>query len=141
MMVAMIYIGTQYLCILHRDTSKGHVIMKLVKTALLTTIAILAFSSFAMAQEEINYTWSAPTEGSTVVHYVVQHQIDGGSWANIGTVTVESYTLTADYDITHSIRVAGVDSEDRQGPWSIASDPYTPTLGAPGQPGKPTALF
>ena len=115
--------------------------MKLLKTLLITTIALAAFSGVAMAQEDVSFTWSAPTTGSTVAHYVVQHQVDGGVWVNIDTTTLESYTLSAEYDVAHSIRVAGVDSESRQGPWSVASTAYTPTLGAPGQPGQPTALF
>jgi hypothetical protein len=115
--------------------------MKLLKTLLITTIALAAFSGVAMAQEDVSFTWSAPTTGSTVAHYVVQHQVDGGVWVNIDTTTLESYTLSAEYDVAHAIRVAGVDSEARQGPWSVASTPYTPTLGAPGQPGQPTALF
>jgi len=115
--------------------------MKLLKTLLITVIAIIAFSGVALAQEEVNFTWSAPTTGSTVDHYVIQHQTDGGSWVNIGTTTSVTYALSASYDVEHSIRVAGVDSESRQGPWSVPSDPYTPTLGAPGQPGQPVTVF
>jgi len=49
--------------------------------------------------------------------------------------------LTASYEDEHVVRVAGVDTLDRQGPWSVSSDPYTPTLGSPGAPGKPVAIF
>ncbi len=115
--------------------------MKMLKTLLITVIAITAFAGVAMAQEDVSFTWTAPTTGSAVAHYVVQHQVDGGTWVDIDTTATESYTLSADYDLEHSIRVAGVDSESRQGPWSVASAPYTPTLGAPGQPGQPIALF
>jgi len=36
--------------------------------------------------------------------------------------------------------VAGVDAQDRQGTWSVSSDPYSPDLGPPGQPGKPMIM-
>ena len=36
-----------------------------------------------------------------------------------------------------SMRVAGMDANNRQGIFSVASDPYLPDAGAPGQPGKP----
>lgn len=108
----------------------------------LTVLSLLAFAATAQAQEEVTYTWSAPTTGSAVDHYVVQHQEDGGDWVIVSSnVTTNEYVLTADYDVEHSIRVAGVDALDRQGPWSVAADPYTPTLGAPGQPGQPIAIF
>ncbi|MBU0742170.1 fibronectin type III domain-containing protein [bacterium] len=109
---------------------------------ILSAVVILAVSVTAQAQEVLNYTWTAPTTGSPVDHYVVQHSEDGGAWVTVqDTQMTNSYALTAVYDVEHRVRVAGVDAEGRQGPWSIASEPYTPTLGAPGQPGQPIAVF
>jgi hypothetical protein len=115
---------------------------RLVLTAACAAILLLATGGAALAQEAVDYTWTAPTTGSPVDHYVVQHSQDGGTWVTIDeNVPSNSYTLTAAYDVEHSIRVAGVDAEGRQGPWSVASEPYTPSLGAPGQPGQPIAVF
>ncbi len=113
-----------------------------IRIPLLTALSILALAATAAAQEEVTYTWSAPTTGSPVDHYVVQHSEDGGNWVTVdNNAHSNEYVLTAAYDTEHSIRVAGVDGQGRQGPWSVASEPYTPTLGAPGQPGQPIAVF
>lgn len=118
------------------------------RTTILTatiTLAILAtglLAAPASAQTTINvsYTWTAPTTGSAVVSYIVQDSVDAGTFAQVGTSSTTSYTLAASVGHSHSIRVAGVDSQSRQGPWSAASDVYTPDAGAPGTPGKPTRL-
>ncbi len=105
----------------------------------LGTICLIFNLGAAQAQTEVavNYQWTAPASGSAVVHYVVEHSINGGAWTQIATTASNTYTLTATIGESHSIRVAGVDALDRQGVYSPASDPYTPELGAPGQPGKP----
>ena len=102
------------------------------------TLIALALPAAAQTATQLSYTWTAPTTGSAVDHYVVQHRINGGDWVQVATTSTNSYTLTATYDQAHEIRVAGVDAEDRQGPFSVASDPITPDPGAPGAPGKPT---
>ena len=107
-----------------------------VAVAILAAAVALAATP-AMAQVDAAYTWDAPTTGSPVVHYVVEHSADEGAWVAVGTVASNAYTLSADYDVAHRIRVAAVDAENRQGLWSEASDPYTPDAGVPGQPGKP----
>ncbi len=109
---------------------------------ILSTVVFLSVGVTAQAQEVVNYTWAVPTTGSPVDHYVVQHSEDGGAWVTIeDTQMSNSYLLTAAFEVEHRIRVAGVDAESRQGPWSIASEPYTPSLGTPGQPGQPIAVF
>ena len=108
--------------------------------ALILIVVFVAGAAFA--QESVTYTWTAPTTGSTVDHYVIQHSADGGTWTTVDSnVTTNTYVLTAEYDVEHTVRVAGVDAQGRQGPWSVSSEPYTPTLGAPGQPGQPIAVF
>jgi hypothetical protein len=112
------------------------------KSLLILTLGIICLTfnlGSAQAQTElpVNYQWNAPTTGSAVDHYVVQHSVNGGPWTQVATAASNTYTLTASVGDTHSIRVAGVDAQDRQGPFSQGSDPYTPDLGIPGQPGKP----
>jgi len=96
-----------------------------------------AGASLAQTEIPINYTWTAPTTGTAVDHYLVEHSINGGQWTVAGTTTENSFTLNATTGQSHQIRVAGVDSADRQGIFSVASDSYTPDEGAPGKPGKP----
>jgi len=103
---------------------------------LLTTI-ILATPGMALAEMAVNYEWTAPVEGSPVDHYVVQQSVNGGNWVQIATTSTNTYTLNATVGDAHSIRVAGVDAQGRQGQYSAASDPFTPDPGNPGQPGKP----
>lgn len=108
----------------------------IVALAILTAVLIPGHA-LAQTTVDIEYVWTAPTTGSPVDHYVVQHSADGRNWVTVGTVTQLSYVLSAEYGVSHQIRVAGVDVQDRQGPYSLPSDPYTPDAGAPGQPGQP----
>jgi endonuclease YncB( thermonuclease family) len=111
---------------------------RVIQTALIAaTLIALAVPAAAQTTVDVSYTWTAPTSGSAVDHYVVEHRVNGGAWVQIATTSTNSYTLTATYGQTHEIRVAGVDAQDRQGVFSVASDPYTPDPGAPGAPGKP----
>ena len=112
------------------------------KSLLILTVGLLCLTlgeGAALAQTEVsvNYTWTAPTTGSPVDHYVIQHSLNSGAWTQIATSSGNTYTLIASIGDSHQIRVAGVDDQARQGPFSMASDPYTPELGPPGQPGKP----
>lgn len=106
-----------------------------------TIILLVILSTISNAQESVTYTWTAPTTGSAVDHYIVQHSENGEAFVTIDSnVATESFILVADYEISHSIRVSGVDSQNRQGPWSLPSDLFIPSLGAPGAPGKPTII-
>ncbi len=108
----------------------------------LPLILIVAIAPAALAQTTLNtnYSWTAPTTGSSVHHYVVQKSEAGGAWTQVGTSTTPSFTLAAAVGVAVQIRVAGVDAQTRQGVWSTASDSYTPDAGAPGQPGKPVVV-
>ncbi len=103
----------------------------------LMAFSLTAGSAQAQTEMAVSYTWTAPTTGTAVDHYVVQHSVDGGTWSQVSTVSTNNYTLTATIGNSHQIRVAGVDASDRQGPYSVASDPYSPDPGSPSQPGKP----
>jgi hypothetical protein len=108
----------------------------------LTTLVLIVLGGVAMAQEEVTYTWTAPTTGSAVHHYVFQQSVDEAPFVTIDdNVLDNTFVITLDYSLNHVVRIAGVDSLGRQGPWSVSSDPYTPSLGSPGVPGKPVAVF
>ena len=105
----------------------------------------LLFCLPASAQTSVQVTasWDPPTTGSPVVHYVLQLSVDGGqTYGTVATVEDTSVQLELEIGQTYIARVAGVDSQDRQGPWSLPSDPYTPDIvpGPPGQPGQPMIL-
>ncbi len=116
--------------------------LKSLQVAPWVLLVFLACVPGAAAQttEDVTYTWTPPTTGSPVDHYVVEHSVNDGPFVQIATVTTNTYTLAATVDDSHQVRVAGVDALARQGPYSEASDPYTPQLGPPGQPGKPIPL-
>ncbi len=100
-----------------------------------------ALPASAQTTVQVTASWSAPTEGSPVQQYVLQLSTNGGSYTTVATVQGgTSQVLTLEIGNTYTARVAGIDSQGRQGPWSLASDPYTPDVGPPGQPGKPLIL-
>ncbi len=103
----------------------------------LITLSLAATSAMAQTEMDVAYSWTVPTAGTAVVHYVVEHSVDGGAWTQIATTSTNSYTLSAAVGLSHQIRVAGVDAASRQGPFSVPSDAYLPDPGAPSAPGKP----
>jgi hypothetical protein len=107
----------------------------LIVVMLLTMIPAIASCS---TESPVTYTWSAPNGGTPVVEYSVALSVDSGPWIEMGRTTTNEYTFIDifEYGKSHEVRVAGIDAEDRQGPWSQSSDPFTPDIGinAPGQP-------
>ncbi len=83
-------------------------------------------------KEEITYVWTHPTSGSPVEYYVGEGQFAQGPYTPLGafdgnptaTFTIPDPLLATGF----GFRVAGVDAEGRQGPWSETSDEY---FGAP----------
>ncbi len=99
--------------------------------------ALGATEALAQTTQPVNFQWTAPATGAPVDHYVVEHSVNSGAWTVIGTAGTNTFTLTASVGDSHQIRVAGVDADSRQGVFSVASEPYVPTLDPPGQPGQP----
>lgn len=108
-------------------------------TVLLFALAFVGFATPAAAQTtvEVTYIWTAPSTGSPVDHYIVEHSVNGGGFNQIATTAGTTYTLIATIGDSHQIRVRGVDAQDREGPNSLPSEPYVPDIGPPGQPGQP----
>lgn len=107
----------------------------------LLALLALAPGAFAQTAVDVTYTWTPPTSGSSVDHYVVEVSVNGGPFYQVDTATSNTYTFGAPASDSHQIRVAGVDAQDRQGPFSEPSEPYTPEVGPPGQPGQPQPIF
>ena len=105
------------------------------------TILVLGAGA-AIAQTEIDAEagWSPPSYGTPVVYYILQHSVNDADWATVAAPTDTVYTLQITVGESHRIRVAGVDAEGRQGPFSAPSDSYLPVdenMGVPGAPGQP----
>ncbi len=114
-----------------------------MKKLSLFIIALIATMGITVAQAQtvssVKYSWSAPTAGSPVVEYSVEVRIDGGEWVSHGVTLIPEYIFSNEFEYfkSYEIRVAGVDIVGRQGPFSLASEPYMPDLGPPGTPGTP----
>jgi len=99
-----------------------------MKKLIMAIILVMMTIGPANAREEIYY-WCAPEDGTPVVYYNVQIEIDGAGWIDIGTSYVEEsiddgfYALTIPIGV-HQLRVQGVDANGNVGEWSIASDVY-----------------
>lgn len=115
-----------------------------MKRFAMTLVVALLVGAMAIGQTttiNLTYNWSIPTTGSAVHHYVVQASSNGTTWSTLSTQpTTNSVTVAAPVGVQIQIRVAGVDAQGRQGPWSEAADPFVPDAGAPGAPGKPNRV-
>ena len=104
----------------------------------LVALTLSATQVMAQTEVEANAQWGAPTYGTPIEYYVLQHAVNGGEWVTIASPVDTEYTLMVTEGDSHQIRVAGVDAEERQGPFTL-SNSYIPGAeeGAPGQPGQP----
>ncbi len=77
------------------------------------------------------YTWTAPTYGTPVHHYVVQILVNDVDTLTIDPVFSEQYTVDVIYGNKYLVRVAAVDAAGIQGGYSSWAVPYTPELTPP----------
>jgi hypothetical protein len=108
---------------------------------MISAAALLLLPAMVGSQTTVintTYTWTAPTIGSAVHHYVVQTSTDATAWTTLAAQpTSPTITIACPVGTNIQVRVAGVDALSRQGVWSVASDPFVPDAGAPGAPSKP----
>ena len=107
---------------------------------ILLAVTLGTGSASAQTESEATAAWRAPTFGTPVAHYLVQLSVNEGDWATIATPVDTVCTLIVTEGNSHRVRVAGVDAEERQGPFSQPSAVYIPgvsDLGEPGSPGRP----
>ena len=116
--------------------------MKKIIIMVITIALVILFTVTGNAQvPETTYQWTPPTIGTPVVEYVVELNTDDAGWVQIGRTPDTTFTFNDfEFGKLYEVRVAGVDSLDRQGPFSVSSDPYVPDMGLPGQPSKPVIL-
>lgn len=118
-------------------------LLLILLAVVIVAIPIIVISASQTRTMTVTYTWTPPLTGNPVDHYVVELSVDGGaflSYTPTEPVTLEAVAMEYGFGHTYQIRVAGVDAQGRQGPFSEPSDPYLPDAGAPGQPGKPVRL-
>lgn len=113
--------------------------------ALVAVAGVLFGAAAASAQTTVEATaeWGAPTAGTPVVNYIVQFSSDGGAWETVANTPDTSYGASLEAGHSYRVRVAGVDAEGRQGPFSLPSEPYVAgelDPGPPGAPGQPIPL-
>ncbi|MBU8869618.1 MAG: hypothetical protein KOO60_01970 [Gemmatimonadales bacterium] len=75
-------------------------------------------------------SWDKPTYGTPVHHYVLEleeiHPDGVVEVMKFGGIIEESIRVDLLFGNTYRARVAGVDAEDRQGPWSLWTPVYAP---------------
>ena len=105
-------------------------------------VSALASAGFDMQADSpaIMWHWTHPTTGSQVVEYIAEWWVDG-SVSTIPGIAVGDTTYAyweAPYTVgqTQKLRVKGKDAQDREGPWSLWSDPWT-DQGPPGATSVP----
>ncbi len=108
---------------------------------LLGVVVALTLPSLAGAQTvAVECTWDPPVDGTTVDHYVLEHQVNDGPWVLVTTLSEMSYVMDVTQGDSHRIRVAGVDAEGNKGPYSLPSASYSSAVAGPGQPGQPQQI-
>jgi hypothetical protein len=113
--------------------------MKQLRAILLLLALLLPLAASAQTTSiPLTYTWTPPTTGSAVHHYVVQTSTTATSWTTLtAQPTTPVITIPAAVGVNIQVRVAGVDAQGRQGLWSDPSVPFVPDAGAPGVSGTP----
>lgn len=113
-----------------------------MKKLILAVGMVIAMCGMAMAQLDYaaTMTWTAPTSGSAVDHYVVEIYADDVLASTIPSVLENTYQITGlNFDVVYKVRVAGVDAFDRMGPWSLFSNDLI-DAGPPGVTGVPVLV-
>ena len=77
------------------------------------------------------FTWSAPTTGTPVDHYVAQVLVNERDTMELGPLPLTEVSIFAEYGNKYRIRVAAVDADGIQGPMSLWSEPHSPELAPP----------
>lgn len=96
-------------------------------------VAVLAGGALVCGEEilekdlgspnDMIFEWTAPTTGSAVDQYEVEIRIGGMNSTNVETrmVTTNQVTFAVEWLTVYEVRVRGIDSAGRIGPWSIWS--------------------
>jgi len=79
----------------------------------------------------VKFTWTAPTTGSPVAHYLAEVEVNERDVLVFGPLNLAEVTVPVAYGNKYRVRVAAVDAQGIQGPMSVWSEPYSPELDPP----------
>ena len=119
---------------------KGQTMKRLTQLTIAIAM-LLPLVAVAQTTTTRTVTWTAPVvvPGVTTaaVSYIFQWRTVGAAgWTTAtGAITSPSFTLDIPTGTAVECRVAGIDAQGHQGPWSPTSDPYT--YATPGACSKP----
>lgn len=110
------------------------------KIILVALALMVAGAAYSQTTQAVRGSWTPPTEGSPAVSYIFQLSTDGGPFVDYATTDTTFVDMNLEIFKTYIARVAALDDQGRQGPWSEDSDPYFADLGPPGAPSKPMVV-
>jgi len=112
---------------------------KLLIIFLMVQAFLHGIPSFSQETEcDVTARWTPPTTGTPVHHYLVDADINDQGFTRINSSCTDTFwVFTLATDTTIRVRVAGVDSENRMGPFSETSLTKTVQCAQPTGPGKP----
>ena len=84
-----------------------------------------------MAAPSVRYTWSAPTSGTPAVSYKAEVKVNDRDLLVFEGLQDESVTIPVDFGNKYLVRVAALDAQNKQGPWSDWSVAHAPELDPP----------
>jgi len=99
---------------------------------LLLTVGLNGAQGDVVDAPDSEYVWTAPVYGSTVSYYVVQVLVNEVDTLDLDPVVARRVSVPMQYGNKYQVRVAGVDADGNQGPYSSWSFAYTPELSPPG---------
>jgi hypothetical protein len=113
---------------------------RIVKSLLVLMVVVVAggvISEKIQARMNVNDSpvlkidWTAPTTGTPVEYYVAEVMVNRTDTMHFDNIPEETMRFSSQFGKDYMVRVAAVDAEGIQGPWSIWSAPYMVELGSP----------
>lgn len=126
-------------CILENQNSNSpHAVFVVIA---ICCVGLFAQSVLAQTETTASISWTEPALGTQAVQYIVQVSTNAGPWETAMTVKEPRADLTLDYNMSYRVRIAGVDTDGVQGPFSVPSEAFNPSTNRelPRKPNKPFA--
>ena len=84
-------------------------------------------------ETEVRFSWSESDQGTPAIHYVMEiekrHGEELDDRSSIDNILEPTHVILVEYGFKYRVRVAGVDAQGHQGPWSLWSELFTPEVG------------
>ena len=97
-----------------------------MKFALSVIVSLMFLVGCASDDPSYWIRWTAPTDGTDVVRYIVEYTIDGETWVPYATTnnTQLRWSLQSE-NYRYRVRVAGRDKDLEVGVWSEPSEEFS----------------